>query len=398
MTATAHQSYVAGTWVTGDDAFAVEDPSDESTFAEVIATPLGEVRRAVAEARRSFDSGRMGEPAGCRSGAGPPHVPRPPRTPAGARRPGRGDGGGGGPAPLLRGAGPAGRRPRPGPSDDRPVPVDATRGAERSTRRRAGAGRRVPQHPAPRAHRRGVGDHPVQRRDHHGLPEGHPRVDGGQLGHPAAEPAHPGVVARLRSRRRRRRAAGRRAERRRGAGGRGRRDPDQRPCSRHGVVHRLDRRRPIDPGPGRADGEARGPRARWQVGPDLPARRARAGRSRGDDGRGDDIGPGVRGRDPHARARGIEGRRARRGQLGVRIDQGRSSQRSDRAHGSGDHRGPARALRAVRRPGRGERGQGRVRRRVDPKGSTRATTSSPRSSISRTTPTRPPRRRSSVPS
>ena len=51
------RSYVAGRWVDGQSAFAVENPADESIVAEVAATPLAEIERAVTEARRSFDEG-----------------------------------------------------------------------------------------------------------------------------------------------------------------------------------------------------------------------------------------------------------------------------------------------------------------------------------------------------
>ena len=51
------RSYVAGTWVEGDETFTVENPADESTVAELPATPLAEIERAIVEARRSFDSG-----------------------------------------------------------------------------------------------------------------------------------------------------------------------------------------------------------------------------------------------------------------------------------------------------------------------------------------------------
>ncbi|MHB1582331.1 MAG: aldehyde dehydrogenase family protein [Acidimicrobiales bacterium] len=51
------RSYVAGRWVEGDETFPVEDPAEESTVTELAATPLAEVRRAIAEARRSFDDG-----------------------------------------------------------------------------------------------------------------------------------------------------------------------------------------------------------------------------------------------------------------------------------------------------------------------------------------------------
>jgi aldehyde dehydrogenase (NAD+) len=51
------RSYVAGRWVGGDEPLPVENPADESPVAHVEATPLAEVRRAIAEARRSFDEG-----------------------------------------------------------------------------------------------------------------------------------------------------------------------------------------------------------------------------------------------------------------------------------------------------------------------------------------------------
>ena len=51
------RSYVGGRWVEGDEALAVENPADESHVADVSVTPLDEIRRAIAEARRSFDAG-----------------------------------------------------------------------------------------------------------------------------------------------------------------------------------------------------------------------------------------------------------------------------------------------------------------------------------------------------
>lgn len=51
------RSFVAGTWVDGDTAIPVENPADESIITEVVATPLAEVERAIAEARRTFDAG-----------------------------------------------------------------------------------------------------------------------------------------------------------------------------------------------------------------------------------------------------------------------------------------------------------------------------------------------------
>ncbi len=51
------RSFVAGRWVDGDDVVTVENPADESVVAELAATPLAEVERAIGEARRSFDEG-----------------------------------------------------------------------------------------------------------------------------------------------------------------------------------------------------------------------------------------------------------------------------------------------------------------------------------------------------
>jgi acyl-CoA reductase-like NAD-dependent aldehyde dehydrogenase len=52
-----HRSYIAGTWVEGDRVFEVENPAQESVVAQLTATPLSAIERAVAEARRSFDDG-----------------------------------------------------------------------------------------------------------------------------------------------------------------------------------------------------------------------------------------------------------------------------------------------------------------------------------------------------
>jgi len=51
------RSFVAGQWTEGDESFAVVNPADESTVTELGATPLGEMNRAIAEARRTFDEG-----------------------------------------------------------------------------------------------------------------------------------------------------------------------------------------------------------------------------------------------------------------------------------------------------------------------------------------------------
>ena len=50
-------SYVAGTWVDGEETLPVENPADETTVCEVSVTPVTEIARAVKEARRSFDEG-----------------------------------------------------------------------------------------------------------------------------------------------------------------------------------------------------------------------------------------------------------------------------------------------------------------------------------------------------
>jgi acyl-CoA reductase-like NAD-dependent aldehyde dehydrogenase len=51
------RSYVAGRWMDGEHGFTVENPADESVVAEVAATPLTEIERAIVEARRAFDDG-----------------------------------------------------------------------------------------------------------------------------------------------------------------------------------------------------------------------------------------------------------------------------------------------------------------------------------------------------
>jgi aldehyde dehydrogenase (NAD+) len=52
-----HRTYVAGSWITGEDLVGVENPADETRVGEVTATPLAEIERAIGEARRSFDEG-----------------------------------------------------------------------------------------------------------------------------------------------------------------------------------------------------------------------------------------------------------------------------------------------------------------------------------------------------
>lgn len=54
---TQRGSYVAGRWIDGDEGLAVENPADETVVCELSTTPVEEIRRAVGEARRSFDGG-----------------------------------------------------------------------------------------------------------------------------------------------------------------------------------------------------------------------------------------------------------------------------------------------------------------------------------------------------
>ncbi|HEX4218757.1 MAG TPA: aldehyde dehydrogenase family protein [Acidimicrobiales bacterium] len=58
---TQRGSYVAGRWVDGDQALPVENPADETLVCELSATPPDEIRRAVSEARRSFDAGEWAD-------------------------------------------------------------------------------------------------------------------------------------------------------------------------------------------------------------------------------------------------------------------------------------------------------------------------------------------------
>jgi aldehyde dehydrogenase (NAD+) len=51
------RAFVAGRWVEGDEALPVENPADESHVTDLAATPVAEIRRAIAEARRTFDEG-----------------------------------------------------------------------------------------------------------------------------------------------------------------------------------------------------------------------------------------------------------------------------------------------------------------------------------------------------
>ena len=73
------RTYVGGKWVTGDDVVSVENPADETHVGDVTVTPLREVERAIAEARRSFDEGVVGRPARRRPGRVAARVHRPHR-------------------------------------------------------------------------------------------------------------------------------------------------------------------------------------------------------------------------------------------------------------------------------------------------------------------------------
>ncbi|MFJ3779723.1 aldehyde dehydrogenase family protein [Streptomyces sp. NPDC090075] len=65
----ARRSFIAGRWGDGDISFSVTNPADESQVCELAATPLAEVRRAIGEARRSFDAGVWADrPAAQRAG------------------------------------------------------------------------------------------------------------------------------------------------------------------------------------------------------------------------------------------------------------------------------------------------------------------------------------------
>ena len=72
-------AFVAGRWVDGPDRFPVENPADESVVVELFATPLDEVHRAIAEARRSFDEGVWADLPPSERAQVPARIARPPR-------------------------------------------------------------------------------------------------------------------------------------------------------------------------------------------------------------------------------------------------------------------------------------------------------------------------------
>ena len=157
----------------GDESFAVVNPADESTVTELGATPLGEVNRAIAEARRTFDEGVWADrPARERAQVvhavldhlESVHEPLVATMVAEA-----------GTARPLRRDGAVCRRHRPCPA----IPSTCIRrlgggGGESGPGRRARPRASGDQRPALRARRGRDGDHAVQRGDHHGLPEAHP--------------------------------------------------------------------------------------------------------------------------------------------------------------------------------------------------------------------------------
>ena len=155
-----------------------------------------------------------------------------------------------------------------------------------------------------------------------------------------------------------------RAERGRRARRGRRRAAHHRPGRGHGVVHRLDRGRPADPRPGGTDREARRPGARRQVGADLPCPTRCTASPAG----AAQVVAMTAGQACVAATRMLvpqdqQGRGARGGERRLRRHHGRPAHRPGRHDGSADHRRPARALRALRRAGRGERGKGRRRGR-----------------------------------
>ena len=223
------RSYVAGRWVDGDEAIAVENPADESQVAELAVTPLPEFERAITEGRRAFDDGTWASMAPTerarRVRALVDHVEANGAAlvetiVAEAGQPTMF-------AEYLQ-LGTVSRSARStidlylsmAHEEANPVPVDElVRGrVALSVRRHEPVGVVA-------------AITPYNARHHHGVPEADPGADGRQLGDPAAEPADAHLVADLRCGRRGGRAAARRAERR----GRGRR-------RRRGAAHDATRR------------------------------------------------------------------------------------------------------------------------------------------------------------
>ncbi len=187
------RSFVAGTWVEGDEVLAVENPADGTHLADVSVTPLPKFQRAIDEARRSFDEGIWADRtakeraavvsafldhfeaardtliATMVAEAGQPQVFADRAQFASGLELGRNT------IELYLSM---------SHEDFNPVPLDElVRGrlALSILPTRASGGRH--------------GHHPVQRGDHHGDAEAHPRPHGGQLGDPSSEPADADLLA-----------------------------------------------------------------------------------------------------------------------------------------------------------------------------------------------------------
>ena len=269
------RSYVAGRWVDGERSFAVENPADETTLAEAGVTPLPEVQRAIAEARRSFDDGVWAD------------VPAPERARVLHALLDHVEAGQDALiATIMAEAG----QPR-FMAESAQVTMGLTLGRQTIDLYLGMAHEEANPVPVDDLVRGRVALS-IRRHEPIGVVSAITPYNGAiimafQKLIPALmagnsvilrpSPAHPAVLAGLRRRRRRRGPAGGRPERRDRGRRRRRRAADLRSCRRHGVVHGLDGRRQADPRPGGPDGEAGVARAGRQVRADLPRRRRRTG-------------------------------------------------------------------------------------------------------------------------
>ena len=294
------RSYVAGRWVEGVQSFEVENPADESCFAQAGVTPIAEVRRAIAEARSSFDEGVWADrPVAERARilhVFLDHVEASRETLIDTIM-----GEAGQPRAMAEGAQVAmglalGRQTidlyqSMAHEEANPVPVDdLVRGrVVLSIRRHEPIGvvsAITPYNGAIiMAFQKLI---PALMAGNSVILRPSPLTPLSSLVFGAAADAA-GLPAGVLS-----------VVIEEGAAGSG--TAHHRPRGRHGVVHGVDRRREADPGPGRADREARGARARWEVGPDLSRRCGRPGRTRRDGRRRHDGRTGVRRRHPDAGA------------------------------------------------------------------------------------------------
>ena len=302
------RSYVAGRWITGDEVVSVENPADESHVADITATPLKEIERAIAEARRSFDSGVWADtPVQDRArvlhafidhveGARDALVPTPGRR--------------GRPADILRRDDPVAHRNGHGArqtidlflsmkhEEASPVPVDELlRGrVALSLRRHEPVGVVTAITPYNAALIMGFQKLiPALMAGNSLILRPSPLTPISSLIFGAAADAAglpPGVL-----------------ERGGGGGHRGRRTAHQPPRGRHGVFHRLDAGRAQDHGSGGADRQTSFARTRRQVGTDLPADAVHRARQR----RGGVVAPlPVR---PVSPRRGCSSRRTRKNEV-----------------------------------------------------------------------------------